>query len=83
MENETLTKVFNMALVICKQEQRGPALPIIGDVLQRLTANVKKNYDSVSSEKRLMFNEVDRLQTFNSWPHMNYKYFPFWFLISY
>uniref|UniRef100_A0A7M5TZX2 UBC core domain-containing protein n=2 Tax=Clytia hemisphaerica TaxID=252671 RepID=A0A7M5TZX2_9CNID len=63
-----------MALVICKQEQRGPALPIIGDILQRLTSNVKKNYDSVSSEKRLMFNEVDRLQTFSLWPHMNYKW---------
>jgi len=63
-----------MALLICKQEQRGPALPIIGDVLQRLTSLQKTSYDNVSSEKRLMFNEVDRLQTFNSWPHMNYKY---------
>ena len=62
-----------MALLICKQEHRGPALPIIGDVLQRLTSLQKTNHDNVSSEKRLMFNEVDRLQTFNSWPHMNYK----------
>ena len=73
MEHEVLKKVFNMALLICKQENRGPALPVIGDVLQRLTSTCRKSYENVSSEKRLMFNEVDRLQTFNSWPHMNYK----------
>lgn len=73
MEHDVLMKTFNSALLMGKQDQRGPGLPVIGDVLQQLTFMQKTTYDSISSEKRLMFNEVDRLQTFNSWPHMNYK----------
>ena len=73
MEHSLMTDVFNTALLLIKQENRGPALPVIGDVLQRLTSMQRTTYESISSEKRLMFNEIDRLQTFMSWPHMNYK----------
>lgn len=73
MDHNILMSVFNTALLLCKQDKRGPALPVIGDILQRLTSMQKSTFESVCSEKRLMFNEVDRLQTFNSWPHMNYK----------
>lgn len=72
MEHEILLNVFNFVLLLCKQK-RGPELPIIGDILQRLTCLQKTKVDSLSSEKRLMFSEADRLQTFSSWPHMNYK----------
>lgn len=73
MDHHLLTTVFDTALLMCKHEKRGPALPVIGDILQRLTSMQKTMFESMSSEKRLMFNEVDRLQTFSSWPHMNYK----------
>ena len=73
MDHDVLMKTFNSALLMGKQDQRGPALPVVGDVLQQLTSMQNTTYESISSEKRLMFNEVDRLQTFNSWPHMNYK----------
>ena len=68
-----MLNVFNTALLLCKQDKRGPALPVIGDILQRLTSMQKTTFEAMSSEKRLMFSEVDRLQTFSLWPHMNYK----------
>ena len=74
MDHSTLLSVFNEVLLLVKSDKRGPALPIIGDVLQRLASMLKSVSESVSSEKRLMFNEVDRLETFKSWPHMDYKW---------
>jgi len=74
MEHSVLTSVLNNALVLTKAGSRGPALPVLGDVLQRLASMQRSVTDTVSSEKRLMFNEVDRLETFNSWPHMDYRW---------
>lgn len=74
MDHGILVSVFNDVLIMVKYERRGPALPVIGDMLQRLASMQKPVSESVSSETRLMFNEVDRLETFSSWPHMDYKY---------
>ncbi|XP_065681736.1 uncharacterized protein LOC100214758 isoform X1 [Hydra vulgaris] len=74
IQHSLITEVCDTALLLLKQEKRGPALPVLGDVLQRLTSMQKHNCKNVCSEKLLMFNEIDRLKTFTSWPHMNYKW---------
>ena len=75
MEKQLLTDAFVWVYTVMSRQMQDPSLPIIGDVVRRISLcnPPKKKNDFGRIERILMLGEVERLETFQTWPHKDYE----------
>ena len=75
MEKQLLSDAFIWVYSVMSRQMQDPSLPIIGDVVRRISLcnPLKKKNDCGRIERILMLGEVERLETFETWPHKGYE----------
>ena len=75
MEKSLLSDAFVYVYALMSRQTQDPSLPIIGDVVRRISlcSPPKKKTDPGRIDRIMMLGEVERLDTFKTWPHKNYE----------
>lgn len=66
-----------MATELRRQNRYIPALSIASSINERLNCLLPSMFNNSSADRALMFSEANRRETFTKWPHMDYKYVPY------
>ena len=74
LDKSQLSDAFGFVYGLSRQNQ-DLSLPVIGDIVRRLSLSMipKKTPEIGRVDRIMMLGEVERLETFKTWPHQNYE----------
>ena len=75
MEPTFLSDVFVRIYGIMTLKNQDPSLPVIGDIVRRLSLCCPPKWipEIGKIDRITMVGEAERLETFDTWPHLDYK----------